>query len=324
MSKWAVCLATIRPDLANIWLSKWSQFFTQHNVDVYIMQDINEKTIMPRESVYVFDHSDIEKDLGDLAHAIPRKTGACRSYAMLRAYRKGYDYYLTLDDDCFPVDDTIQAYEDHFKPQYCPHYNYVDISALLGYQYQLRGYPYTIRKTHDIAAQYGVWLKIADYDAITSIEKDISDEMNIKRTVSPVPKYSGFTACIMNVAISHKYLPVMYQLLMGKAVGYDRFDDIWSGLLLKKITDHFEDVVLINGSARILHDRASNPYNNLMKELPAMAKNETIWKELLNMELTGTTPLECYKELANSNILPDQKRAMLTWTTIIEQQSSHL
>ena len=318
MAKWAVCLATIRPELAEKWLAGWKMLFEKYGVDVYIMQDIEKKTIKPRKGVYVFDHKDVRRDLGSSDWVIPKKTGACRSFAMLQAYRKKYDYYITLDDDCFPIEDTIAAYEQHFEPQHWPHYNYVDIADLMGYKHKLRGYPYRIRKPLDVAAQYGIWLKIADYDAITSIEKPIEDEFQLHTVVQAVPKYMAFTGCIMNVAISHKYLPVMYQLQMGERVGYDRFDDIWSALLLKKIADRFEDVVVINGSAKVLHDRASNAYNNLMKELPAMAKNETVWEELMDVKLTKDTPLECYQELAESNVLPDQKQAMLSWTQIIK------
>jgi hypothetical protein len=125
----------------------------------------------------------------------------------------------------------------------------------------------------------------------------------------------------MNAAISHKYLPVMYQLLMGDAVGYDRFEDIWSSLLMKKIADHFEDLVLINGHAQVVHDRASDPYKTLPKELPGMPKNETIWEELLEVKLTGSTPIECYEELAETFILPDQRDAMKAWIKIIRQVS---
>lgn len=333
MAKWAVCLATIRPDLANVWLSKWHDLFSKHDVDVYIIQDTDHKTLMERDNVRVFDHTDVTKDLGKLASAIPRKTGACRSYAMLQAYRQGYDFYLSLDDDCFPVvkeadswscshHDIFLSYENAFKPKHWPHYRYFDVASSMGYPYHLRGYPYGIRKARDVAAQYGIWLKIPDYDAITTIDKGIKEEMHIKGKVEAVPKFSGFTGCIMNVAISHKYLPIMYQLLMGDVVGYDRFDDIWSGLLLKKIADHFEDVVLINGYSQIHHDRASNPYKTLMQELPGMAKNETLWDELLEIKLTGKTPIDCYEELADSNVLPDQGKAMKTWTQIIKQQSS--
>lgn len=318
MEKWAICIATVRPEMVERWLGAWDNLFVEHNVDVYIMQDADQKTIPPSERVHVFDQSDAKKQFGNYTWIIPKLTAACRSYAMLKAYDKGYDYYVSLDDDCYPLDDLFAAYKTHFADAYAPHYNYVDYAALFGYKHHVRGYPYNIRKKRPVAAQYGIWTKVPDYDALTAIEHGIGDEEELMRTVAVVPKYSAFTGCLMNAAITHKYLPVMYQLLMGQRTGYDRMEDIWSSLIMKRIADHFEDVIVLNGEARVLHDRASNPYNNLLKELPALPHNEKLWEKLMRVELSGSTPLECYKEIAEAQILPDQSEAMLIWAKLFE------
>jgi hypothetical protein len=169
-----------------------------------------------------------------------------------------------------------------------------------------------------VAAQYGLWIKVPDYDALTMIEYGLGDEHELGYTITAVPKYSAFTGCMMNAAITHKYVPVMYQLLMGSPVGYDRVEDIWSSLILKRIADHFEDVVLLNGEARVLHDRASNPYRCLDKELPAMLKNEKLWEKLLRIELSGNTPLECYWEIIKADVIPEQTAAMSLWADMFE------
>lgn len=318
MDKWAICIATVRPEMTERWLHLWESMFTEHNVDVYIIQDADEKTVPPRERVHVFDHSDVKKQFSDNAWIIPRLTAACRSYAMLKAYNVGYDYYVSLDDDCYPLGDLFSAYKAHFSDQLAPHYKYVDYAALFGYKHHVRGYPYGIRKKRPVAAQYGIWTKVPDYDALTAIEHKTDDELELTNTVAVVPKYSAFTGCLMNAAITHKYLPVMYQLLMGKQTGYDRMEDIWSSLVMKRIADHFEDIVVLNGKARVIHDRASDPYKNLSKELPALPYNETLWDRLMKFEPHESTPLECYKEIAEARILPDQSDAMLVWAKLFE------
>lgn len=318
MPKWAVCIATIRPDLAQQWLDAWRELFERHEVNVYIMEDTDHKCLKSHKSVHVFNHTDA-KEL-DNPWIIPRQTAACRSFVLYKAYQDGYDYYVSLDDDCYPSGDIFSVYETSFCPQLAPHYNYVDCAAAFGYKHHVRGYPYGIRKQREVATQYGVWLKYADYDALTAIENPVKEEDEIAENVIATPKYSGFTGCIMNVAITNKYLPVMYQLLMGKEVGYDRVEDIWSGLIMKKIADHFGDLVLLNGKARVIHKRASNPFVNLDKELPALAKNEILWEQLLKIKLDGDTPLRCYRQIAESGILPEQSRAMLAWANLFEEK----
>lgn len=318
MPKWAVCIATIRPDLAQQWLDAWRDVFETNKVDVYIMEDANQKSLKSHKNVHVFDHTDA-RELEN-PWIIPRQTGACRSFVLYQAYQAGYDYYLSLDDDCYPSEDIFSAYESTFSPQLAPHYNYVDCAATFGYKHHVRGYPYGIRRQRNVAVQYGVWLKYADYDALTTIEYPAEEEDTITENVVTVPKYSAFTGCTMNTAITNKYLPVMYQLLMGKEIGYDRVEDIWSGLIMKKIADHFGDLVLLNGRARVVHKRASNPFANLGKELPALAKNEMLWEKLLEIKLDGDTPLRCYRQIAESCILPEQSRAMLAWANLFEEK----
>jgi hypothetical protein len=44
----------------------------------------------------------------------------------------------------------------------------------------------------------------------------------------------------MNTSFVSKIIPAFYQLYM-KHMGVDRFNDIWSGIFLKKIVDHLGD-----------------------------------------------------------------------------------
>ena len=59
---------------------------------------------------------------------------------------------------------------------------------------------------------------------------------------------------------------------------------------------------------------------NLDKELPALAKNEILWEQLLKIKLDGDTPLRCYRQIAESGILPEQSLAMLAWANLFEEK----
>src|SRR5574339_1183051 len=45
---------------------------------------------------------DIDKALGRDAWVIPRRSDTVRSFAYWWAWREGFDYIMTLDDDCYP------------------------------------------------------------------------------------------------------------------------------------------------------------------------------------------------------------------------------
>jgi hypothetical protein len=104
----------------------------------------------------------------------------------------------------------------------------------------------------------------------------------------------------MNVAIRHGALPMLYQLVMGMdRVGYDRWDDIWSGLFVKRICDHLRRPVVVNGKASVVHTRASDTATNLAKEQGGYTLNERMWAHLGRVDLTADSVLGCYEELTD-------------------------
>ena len=98
-----------------------------------------------------------------------------------------------------------------------------------------------------------------------------------------------------------------------KTYGFDRFGDIWAGVILKKIADHL-GYSINSGSPAIKHLRASNVWANLRKEAPGLGINETFWAAVDAVPLRGSTFRECYREIANgieievrgaARVLPD-------------------
>ena len=130
--------------------------------------------------------------------------------------------------------------------------------------------------------------------------------------------------CGMNLAFKAELAPIMYFLLMGKDWPYDRFGDIWCGVLAKKICDHLGYAVR-SGQPLVDHQRASNVWENLRKEVAAYQINETIWKDVDSVVLTGTSFGDCYRELANNLTLPGDywsklRTAMQIWADLFSSE----
>ena len=97
-----------------------------------------------------------------------------------------------------------------------------------------RGVPYynTERKLPCVL-NHGLWTSVPDFDAPTQLlHARYPRELSWTDRTIPVGTY--FPMCGMNVAIRPQAIPAFYFLLMGRGYDYDRFGDIWSGVILKR------------------------------------------------------------------------------------------
>lgn len=290
-------LPTHRPENFAAWLEAWRPLFSKHHVKLFVIEDHPEPSIKLPE----LDFPAVVYTRADIPDFIPTGTGSCRSYGFLRAYQEGYDV-ITLDDDCRPEGDLIEAYTAAWR-QLWPVSNYFDVGHSFGLDEYMRGYPFSDRDKNKALIQYGGWDNVPDLDAVTQAQHEKHGPVEgykFDRRTLAIPTGVGFTGCIMNVAIKHEAIPLMYQLIMGNdRVGYDRWDDIWSGLFAKKICDHLGIPILINGNASIIHTRASDTATNLQKEQGGYLLNEFLWEKLQGIELEGRDIISCYDELAS-------------------------
>jgi hypothetical protein len=60
---------------------------------------------------------------------------------------------------------------------------------------------------------------------------------------------------------------------------FDRFGDIWCGIIMKKLAD-IMGYRVATGMPYIRHERASNPFTNLKKEANGIEVNETFWEHV--------------------------------------------
>ncbi len=124
--------------------------------------------------------------------------------------------------------------------------------------------------------QYGGWNGVLDYDGETQLA-GVPDRAWFDRNIRmPVPRGCATTCCSMNMAFRTEFTPAMWQLpVLGER--FKRFGDIWSGLIQKRILDARGEVMLINGRASVLHERASDPVKNAEIEAAGMPLNEEMW-----------------------------------------------
>ncbi len=175
-----------------------------------------------------------------------------------------------------------------------------------------RGVPYKSLGKRHVHVNHGIWQGVLDYDAPQQLVDPVPEVYTHDNRIVPHGAYHPF--CGMNVMWRREAIPLSYHLLMGKRMHnldyekavpvdkavliplpFDRFGDIWCGIIQKKVCDHLGWVVS-TGTPYIHHDRASDPFANLRKEANGIQVNEWMWKAIDEIELTDyeRTAAACY------------------------------
>jgi hypothetical protein len=257
---------------------------------------------------------------------IPERCHAETSFGFLIAWEEDGDVIIELDDDVFPVAgyDLVEGHLDNLLSgdgvsvaSRNHWYNTLENLVLKGASQQLfpRGHPYNpdtrlvdfVWTEHggDCVLNMSLWKGHPDLDALTILYHGSLNGRcavrgtSLKRKKVVVGDRTYFAVCSMNTAFKSEVIPAFYQLYM-KHLGIDRFDDVWSGILLKKITDCLGDMVCL-GAPLIYHDkRPRNTFRDLKAELEGMMINETLWKIIDSAELNCDDYYSCYRELTDS------------------------
>ena len=288
----ALVVPTIREDSIKKFIQVWGNVGLFNYVDLIVMEDNPTKTFKfgcpvewsDQESILIhLCWQDIDADLGPNSWIIPRRSDTVRSYAYYYAWKCGYRYIMTLDDDCYP-DDSFPTME-HFVTGH--------LLALEGRtrwfntlnDVKPRGIPFeNLGSRHDVILNHGLWTNVLDYDAPTQLANPGKEDHSYDNVL--IPRGSFFPMCGMNVCFDSRYAVWMYHLLMGHEkqdslglikLPFDRFGDIWCGLFAKKLSDLY-DLSISTGTPYIRHERASNPFTNLKKEANGLEVNEKLWE----------------------------------------------
>ncbi|MHA1583356.1 MAG: hypothetical protein ACTSYM_12790 [Candidatus Baldrarchaeia archaeon] len=291
---------------------------------------------------------------------IPERCHAETSFGFLIAYEEGCDFIIELDDDVFPID-TLDLIRCHWKnlseddgvvvSSRSRWYRTIE-NLILEHEYSTifpRGHPYSPETRvedyiwkradyKDCVLNMGLWTGHPDLDALTILYNGgLNGRCSIKsigqkRDKVIVNAGTYFAICSMNTSFRRKIVPAFYQLYMN-VMGIDRFDDIWSGLFVKKIADHLGDQICIGKPMVYHHKRARDTFKDLKLELEGMAINEILWRIVDEIEISGKDYYECYSELVDGiskklerfnekrhkDFIKLQLRKMRLWLDVIDR-----
>jgi hypothetical protein len=251
---------------------------------------------------------------------IPNSCHAETSFGFLVAWEEGSDVVMELDDDCFPYGD-YKLVEDHLESLHgasgatvgstCGWYNTLE-NLGIGKTLFPRGHPYekqARREDYDwtnvgdtCILNMGLWAGVPDLDALTHLHlggldgKSRVSNSELKRAKVILDTGTYFAVCSMNTSFKREVIPAFYQLHMNY-MGVDRFEDIWSGIFLKKVADHLGERMCL-GQPLVYHDkRPRDVFEDLKTELQGMRINEILWKVVAECELEGESYLSSYSSL---------------------------
>jgi Reversibly glycosylated polypeptide len=311
-----VVVPTAREGSLSAFLDAWAQELEA--ATIIVVEDGPERTFpVAGANVRHFAWCDIEERLGQDAWIIPRRSGCIRSFGCWLAHGMWPDMIVALDDDTRP-DTAHRGFLDTHWARLQSASDPAWVSSLD--EATPRGVPYfhTLREPR-VVLNHGLWSGVPDFDAPTQL---LASRMEISGAWSDktIPRGAYFPMCSMNIAWRPEFTAAMYFLLMGPDYPFDRFGDIWGGVLAKRIADHL-GLAVNSGSPGIVHERASNVFCNLAKESRGLAANETFWRAVDSVVLTSETVPGAYAQLAERLPLEQEqftlmRRAMRVWAEL--------
>jgi hypothetical protein len=259
----------------------------------------------------VFDGSRREEwyddhGVSEYAHVVPAASHAETSFGLLYMWAGDYEYGFFIDDDTLPHEGfdffgrhmANLAYEGEVE-HVSSDERWVNVLYQNADEHSLypRGYPYSAMDetvetwtdtVDDVVASQGLWTNVPDLDAVRILmDGDLQGQAQTRMTAAD---YDGdfvaaegdyLTVCSMNLAFRREVIPAFYQLPMDENpwdVG--RFDDIWSGVFLKRACDLLGKQIY-NGYPLCEHNKAPrSTFGDLNNEVPGLELNEHVWEHV--------------------------------------------
>jgi hypothetical protein len=160
-----------------------------------------------------------------------------------------------------------------------------------------RGYPYSAMdetvetdavdvEAGEVVASQGLWTNVPDLDAVRILmDGDLEGQAQTRTTADDfgedfvAARGNYLTVCSMNLAFRREVIPAFYQLPMDdNEWDVGRFDDIWSGLFLKRACDVLGKRIY-NGDPLCEHNKAArSTFDDLANEVAGLELNEHVWE----------------------------------------------
>jgi len=272
---------------------------------------------------------------------IPKKAHAETSFGLLVAFeRNEYDMIIFIDDDTLPFGDAdfIGAHWKNLesKPMFLKSSNgWLNAIDPFQNKHYPRGYPYKCRAPSQVQSvdgdgfvvvNQGLWQNVPDFNAVDYLHWGSRDLC--KPCDFAAANGNWLTVCSMNLAFRPEIIPAFYQLPMREN-GVDRFDDIWSGVFLKKAADVLGHVIT-TGNPMCVHNKFTrNIFDDIRAEVIGLEINENLFGALERINLEHKTYLENYEQIARQldsapfgkqrEYVEFLKSKMLRWTELVKK-----
>ncbi|MEF8906261.1 MAG: alpha-1 4-glucan-protein synthase [Haloarculaceae archaeon] len=242
--------------------------------------------------------------VGGFSHLIPEASHAQTSFGLLYLWTHDFPYGVFIDDDTRPHDEG-DFFGTHLRnlgfegetEQVSSDEQWVNVLYQNADEHDLypRGYPYsamdeTVERTtaavDDVVASQGLWTNVPDLDAVRILmDGDLRGQAQTRTSAEDfegdfvVAPGNYLTVCSMNLAFRREVVPAFYQMPMDdNEWDVGRFDDIWSGLFLKRACDVLGKQVY-NGRPLCEHNKAPrSTFSDLTNEVHGLELNEHIWE----------------------------------------------
>ncbi len=321
MKDTALIVPSIREESFDRFIREWAPTGLFDRVDLILVEDNPKKTFsLPLERFSRnHDHVSWEQiDVYDWSWIIPRRSDTVRSFGYWLAWSRGYEYLMTLDDDCYPAEGFEEL--DLFHKSMLERTRWFNTLNNV----RPRGIPFRNHGQRPVHINHGIWQGVLDYDAPQQLVNPVPEVYTHDNRIVPHGAYFPF--CGMNAMWRREAIPLSYHLLMGRwrtqvdsgfedkdglqQLPFDRFGDIWCGVIAKRVCDHL-GWVMGSGTPYVHHDRASDPFKNLRKEANGIEVNEGFWERIdsiplpdvsdrLQSDLGSHAAAYCYATIAGS------------------------
>ncbi|ELZ51524.1 hypothetical protein C464_00714 [Halorubrum coriense DSM 10284] len=245
--------------------------------------------------------------VAEYGHVVPAASHAETSFGLLYMWAdESFDYGVFIDDDTLPHDD-VDYFGRHMEnlafggevERVRSDEDWVNVLYDDADEHGLypRGYPYSAMdetvetdavdvESGEVVASQGLWTNVPDLDAVRILmDGDLEGQAQTRTSADDfgddfvAARGNYLTVCSMNLAFRREVIPAFYQLPMDdNEWDVGRFDDIWSGLFLKRACDVLGKRIY-NGDPLCEHNKAPrSTFDDLANEVAGLELNEHVWE----------------------------------------------
>jgi hypothetical protein len=245
-----------------------------------------------------------DQNISEYRHLVPAASHAQTSFGLLYLWANDFEYGVFIDDDTLPHDEwdffgthlDNLAYEGDVESVSSDE-NWVNVLYQSETDLYPRGYPYSAmdeavetetESVDNVVASQGLWTNVPDLDAVRILmDGDLQGQAQTRTDFEDFDRDfvasegDYLTVCSMNLAFRREVVPAFYQFPMDEnSWDVGRFDDIWSGVLLKRAADLVGGQIY-NGAPLCEHNKAPrSTFDDLANEVAGLELNEHFWTEV--------------------------------------------